>query len=426
MRALLVGSLIGLYVYAYQFNISNIGVAATALIIIILLYLRSKREGMSNHAIIIELMCYTVPVAWRSVFGGSFASLPVPWFYIMGVVFILSLLLSKTIKVEKNVRTGMTVSLTAIIILGTIQLWRSIDFNDALKEYITLSFYFLVLIFSVICSGLLSKEDYDRVIKAYILTCFMTAIFIIIQFAAARYMGIILGHLYLAANNRTGYGLMFEDLSSASIYLATAAFMAFLQLKQYKKYLIVFIVIFLGMTASSARTGLIALVVTVLLYTVTRRGFIKKTILFTVCILISIVGLNIYNIVRPGISSDTLFYDNGRYLSYTAAIDIFLQKPFLGAGFGDMTLVYLTGTTNPHFSFLKILTQTGIIYTSLFIGIIVYTLRTAYKDNKKTEMWVLLLSITGACFVPGLFSSRFFTVLMSLVYLRKGDDQALC
>jgi|LFRM01.1.fsa_nt_gb hypothetical protein len=428
MKFFLVCSLVGLYFCAFIVDVSSACVAFLALFILFLLFNLSKKQNCGFIAIILELMCYCIPISWRNIFGGSFATLPIPWFYILGAVLIVHLFFKKFYK--KSIR-GYGRALTSIgslilIFLALVPLLMTKHefFSESIGQFITLGFYNIILFFAIVKGPLMDNYETQRVRLAYMLSGFVTSIGIIIQFVFHRFTGVALGNIGYALN-RVIYGFMFMDISNGTLYLVTTAFMMLLYADKYSRKKILFymgtVFVLAAAAITSARTGIISFFLVFGIYILfNNKGLFSRIKGIITGSIILLVTFYFFNIVRP--MDNVVSYmlnSSGRIQGYIIAFNIFLKNFFIGTGFGrSYTSLLMGGVSMPHFSVLQYLVQTGIVYTSIIFGVILYAQILAIKKHF-IEGWLLLLTMVGSCFIPDIFSSRFIILIMLMIFLQQ-------
>lgn len=427
MRFFLASCLTALYLYAYYVNISNISVVIISSLILFLFFCFLKKRNRSTISIIIELMCYCIPISWRNIFGGSFKDIPLPWFYILGGILIVCIwfksFYKKTISGYDRLVAGIvTLILTFLGIIPLIITPRDF-FNEGIGQFITLSFYNIILFSSIVKGPLINCDEVNQVREAYFLSGFITSLGVIFQFLVHRIIGITIGNI-LYALNRVIYSFMFLDISSGTLYLASTAFMMIIfadKSRSRKMFLYLSAILTIVATAiTSARTGIVAFLITICLYSVSKKGIFKK---FTGILLVGFslfASLYFLGIVRPmSTAFDYFLNSSGRIEGYLLALEIFIKNLFLGTGFSrTYTSFLMEGLPVPHLSILQYLVQTGIIYTGMIFGVILYAQILSIKRSF-IEGWVLLLTIIGSCFIPDIFSSRFIIIILITIFIQK-------
>ena len=118
---------------------NQIFIACLLLCICISFIYVSKKQGNSLLIALVELLCYTWSSSWRNIFGGSFADIPIPWFYLIGLVIVLYFVFNRKFRIQKK----LFIMLWILITLGLIPVIISADFREAITEYITLLFFIL-------------------------------------------------------------------------------------------------------------------------------------------------------------------------------------------------------------------------------------------------------------------------------------------
>lgn len=420
MVYILLSIIYAVYSIANIYNISNALILVITAIIFFLIFRKLRANRMKSSISLILLMGATIPISFRNVLGGEFSANPITWFYVFGGMYFLITILSK-IKVMGRVRINLIGMLIIVLVgLSFIPLLISNNLSEGIKEYLTYLFFLLILFAAIIDKESLVKTDYRRIINVYILGGLFSSIGIIFQYIMFTVFSISFFRIEFYGLSRKYFSFMFYDMSSATVYLATVAFFILISenLKKTTKVLLMSTVV-IGMALSSARAGLASLFLVLILYGITKKGVINKLILVATAILFVSISLNILNSVR-GLDSSLsyLTYDAGRFDGYIDGINMFLDSPLFGQGYDMGYQMKQSGLVVPHFAFINMLAQTGIIITLMFLIIIGWLFFLAKKEKYHDLKWVILISLVGSMIIPGFFNSRFFTVIAALVVLR--------
>jgi hypothetical protein len=372
-------------------------------------------------------MCYSIPISWRNVFGGSFADIPLPWFYILGI-FLVAFIFFKYFYKSRIDGYGRAlaglVTLEALV-LGAILLLATGNnfFNESLGQFLTLSFYNLILFFCLVKGPLIGQPEMNRIRKAYLLSGLVTSIGIILQFVFHRFAGITLGNIDYA-KDRILYGFMFIDISAGTLYLASTALMAIIYADKYmERRIIPYIsaaLMIIAAAITSSRTGIAAFIATLFLYMLSKKGIYQKLFGITTAGIFILVSFFFFSLVRPMNNASSYILDgSGRIQGYLIGLEFFMKSPFLGTGFSrSFTSILMGGIPVPHFSLLQYLVQTGIVYTGMVFGVIAYAQMLAIKKSF-IEGWILLLTMIGSCLIPDIFSSRFIIIILMVIFIQE-------
>nr|WP_245363215.1 O-antigen ligase family protein [Cohnella thailandensis] len=178
------------------------------------------------------------------------------------------------------------------------------------------------------------------------------------------------------------------------------------------------IIILIGAAITSARTGLVAFFIVYLIYIfVGQKGISRKVMSLVIGVVALFSAYSLYKNVRQQSSiRDILFDSSDRDNGYEAAYNLFLQNPIFGHGFSIDYISSVMGQPIPHLSFLQYLVHGGIFYTLILFGVIFVAFLYA-KKRKMNASWLILLTVLGTCLVPDIFSTRYITLLIVLVFL---------
>jgi hypothetical protein len=201
-----------------------------------------------------------------------------------------------------------------------------------------------------------------------------------------------------------------------SLFLVSGAVLSFFHGRKYTGSSLGswFITSFLVITSvlTSARTGIVAFVFTMFVVSMLlltngsdRKSLNKVVLLFLANTIIIIIGF----IVFYGSRGTAIFSDSGRHSLNINALNIFRKAPLYGIGFGDINYA----GTLPHNIVFQSLAQGGLIYTIPIITFIIVLLISAFNRDKSIFA-TLVCIIFGAIFIPDIFDSRFFSVILAV------------
>ena len=397
---------------------SNIVIASILLCICISYIYVSKKKGNGLLVSLVELLCYTWSSSWRNIFGGSFESMPIPWFYLIGLMILLYIIFRNEFKVQK----GIFILLWLLITLGIIELAISPGFSEAMTEYITVLFLYLVIGAVQFSKITIEENEYFSMLKSFVYAMLISSIFIILQFAIQSFTGydfLSSSETVLLGGRRMMNTLLFGDISSATICLGIGVIIIIMDFKRFKHPYLISSLIIGGMTLSSARTGFITLIITSIIYIVFAKNTVNKIKVTIVSALAGVIGIIAYFTVRKVSSLDVLLSDNGRFVGYILAVQIWAKNPIFGVGFGDGNLSLMMQMPVPHFSLLKILTQTGIVYFLCLLALLIYYYIVSKRSIYHYGKYMFINTMIGSLFIPGIFSARFLTVILVIIILQE-------
>lgn len=412
-----------IYATSVTNHIPGFVISTISVLFFVIAYKTFKTRSNKTTALV-QIMCYSIPLSFRNVLGGDYSDLPVTWFYLIGAVLLIHLLsLKKEIKITSSLsKVTLLVVLVIIFTVIPLLLTNSAFISQGFSQFIILSFHNIIILAAILKGNILGEHDAAKIEKTYITAGFITSLGIITQFILFKY-GTIIGAIQYH-NNRVSFNFLFSDASHSTLYLATTAFLSILLLSYDSKYrtlkhTLIPIVILIGAGITSARTGLIVFFAVFIMYIFIGQKGITKKLFSTLLGVIALVGaVLLFKTVRTqGSITDVLFDSSGRSDGYNVAIDMFLEKPFLGYGFSKDYIAGLMGYPIPHFSFLQYLIHAGIFYTVMIFGIIAFAYFYA-KKRKMNESWLILMTVIGTCLIPDIFSTRYITLLMLMVFLK--------
>jgi len=257
----------------------------------------------------------------------------------------------------------------------------------------------------------------DVVYEEYGKMCLNIAILIMIQAffqVQYKYNLVTMSHLVESVNSvRLNSELLYNDISSATIGLAIGSFWYFFYSKSKFRYFFSAI-IFLGMIASSARTGFVTFgIIFALKLLFKYKKDIKKLIILCACGLGVIVLVTLLlSYVRGNVLEVGLLNDSGRFELTEFYFGTFKNKLWLGYGLGSDYLQSYFNRVMPHLSLLNIANQVGIIITILLLIFVLYFMKLFCKEKINLDMTLLIL--LGSCFIPEIWSTKFICLVFAL------------
>lgn len=419
-----------IYATSITYPIPGVIIFSITLIFFVLLYTVSKNKSRNTPTSLIQLMCYSIPLSWRNIFGGEYGDLPVSWFYLIGVLLAVHLILIKNeIKLKPSL-AKLSVIIGMILIFSIIPLLitNTSFIKQGVSQFIILCFHHVVILIAILKGNIISKDNILRIEKSYVAVGLVTSLGIITQFILFQ-LGFTIGTIRYFYN-RQMFHFLFSDVSHATLYLATTSLLSIQLLSSDKKinkfkYTVIPIITLIGAAITSARTGLIVFFVVYITYILFGQNGIVKKVISLVAGAIALFGAIAFSqVVRPQSSIyNALFDSSGRTAGYDVAIGMFLEKPFFGYGFSRDYIAGLMNAAIPHFSFLQYLIHAGVFYTVMIFGVIVFAYFYA-KKYKMNESWIILLTVIGTCLVPDIFSTRYITLIILIVFLKNKKPEA--
>ncbi|WP_226670493.1 hypothetical protein [Metabacillus litoralis] len=388
-------------------------------LLIIKIYKLCKRR-MSIIGSLVALLCISMPISFRNVFGGSYAEIPLPWFYIILIIFIIGSLL-KILKDKTKVLPQWSSLLIWLVLASVIPLMVSGNLIEGFKEFLSYLTFLLGVLGAIIHRNNLVKQEYHELVNFYIFGVIFSSIGIILQYFTFHHLSAELFRMEFYGGGRVYLSFLFFDMSGITVYMSTA--ILFLILLKKRMRFTLSILIILAMTLSTARAGIISLSVVMFIYLVFSSNLKNKIYILLFLIVGISIGINILSATRTNISGLTniLSENNGRFEPVILTLKAIVKSPLVGYGydFGDQLVA--VGSVVPHFALINILGQSGIVIAICYI-IIVYNIFKIVKSKKMDSLlWVITLSLVGSCVSPGFFDLRFFTILaiIGVLYRRE-------
>lgn len=361
-------------------------------------YLMQEKMKMSAQLIFLSLMILSVPYSFNNMFYSSYGDFPLSWYNVFFLIVLI--IMSLNLKLRKR-RFYVSILLFIWLIIPLI---NSKEIVLALKDFLN---FLPLLFFFCIETDPINKNNYLNIGDIYIISTLVTAFTLFIQFFLF-YSSIPLGKLTIYPN-RLAFGATFSDYSFLSLFLISGAALAYA--KKEKLNIIVLLLLFASLL-TSARTGLVAFILGMVIYSFLILKKKPRFVEFIKVASLIIFSIIIFVFLLPIIRQESLFEDSGRILNYYNALDVFSDNLFIGVGLGVESFKQFYGFSIPHNIIIQLMLQAGIISTILYMIINFKALFISYKRN---NFFLALLVVTiGSMFIPDIMNSRFFSLLIFL------------
>ena len=370
---------------------------------------------------------FLIPTSFVSVLATNYSVHPITYFHIS--IIIMSLFVFIKSRIKKTY--FFYVMLLFLFFIYCILIVP--NYLDALKQVLTTIFFFLSFYIGEYFYRKNSKSVFYNCVKLYCIVGVTYALQVLLQKIIIENFGIVIGHFAFMGLARNAFAALMMDYSFASLYLATIAIVLFLYYKinanfNFNTFFLTEIIVIYSMVITSARTGLVALIFTIIfaLYRYIKSteknklyNNLKKKKIYVCGVLIGIIYV-IYKILalRKG---QSFFDGSGRIDDYIVALNIFKNNWIAGIGFGRENYVNLANRTIPHNFFIQYLAQSGVIGTFIITFPFIYFIN-RYLINYKFK-YVFLCVFLGAMFIPDIISSRFLYALVIIGILSKNFEE---
>lgn len=409
--------LLGLY--NYQYGINSIIYLISNFIFLILIYFSDKKKSVTFK--LIELLIVSWPISWINILGTNTSQLQLPWYYIIGLLLVLSIIIQKKISHKVKGKKIIIMNYIFLMFYSIVPLIICNNFENGLGDYIMLMFFLIIMFVSHFFSNSITKEETEELRKMFIFINFICAIGIIFQYVMFKSYGQIffkLGRSGSFSGYQISCSLLFEDTSCSTIMLGCGFIYALMSTKKKKINYLFAIVILIGLALTSRRTSVISLVVILIPVLLnTGKGIVKKLGLIIIAPLIILITLHFLNLSRPTDNFSQYTQNNGRFIDYISGIDVAVHNP-IGIGYGDK---YLASKMNsgiiPHNTILRWVDQGGIFLAIPLIVIFIDILLIAKNKKMTLEFWDLIYIFLASNFIPDILNSRFLIIIFTIVLL---------
>ena len=377
------------------------------------LYIRLLRN-YNNKETLYLCSILLIPTSTVSIIGLSCSMFPLSWFHILVIILFIKVVL------QERVKKFYFALLSFFIGYVTVLSFITDNVFEAFKQILTISLFLSSFIIGVAIKKEPSNDLLETSVAFYICSTISFGVQIILQWTFINRIGIIIGHYGIMGRGRIAYAGLMGDYSFATLYLATGIMMALICYLDWSKINIIELIsieIFLLFTIIivTSRTGIVAFAIVLVAYSLYHLKSIgRKTITLIAIGFTSIpIVVNRLLSVRGG---QDLLDSSGRLPNYSQAISYFLKNPIWGVGLGVKNLTGRFNIGLPHNFFIQYLLQMGIIGTVvllLFFG--EFIINDINKNS--TIKWVFWIVAVGSMFIPDVFSSRFYYVIVIMCML---------
>lgn len=394
----IVTNLIGLYLYST--DMGKIMPLLTLLWVVLFSFYRKEEDKFLYSLIILS-----IPQSYVNVFYQRESPLVYSLFNILLMVYIFKQIFVLIIRIVQldSIKTSFIYnSLSKLLLIFSMVVLllkpsNTVYFSSYLKHLFPLVFLFLSFI-----ELQTQEEAIERYLELYLLTVLTVSLQVIIQYLYTKVTGRIDLGVYIKFANRLARGALFGDFSTLSFYLITPLFFV-LECPNYNKSQKTILVgmFVLSSFLTTARTGIFALMITIILLN------LKKPSTWITTILVSFILLTLYLNVFE--SRGQAFSDNGRIALMVDAFKLFKSSPILGVGFHDDLFPNII----VHNHFMQVLAQGGFVY---FLSNFIYWI-TLYHSVKNFS-WMratYIFMMVSSMLVPNFNLSRFHLIWLNLI-----------
>lgn len=409
------------------FNIFNLFFCENIIVmiayIIILYYFFKKNNTMTLYEKILALLLLMINTSFKTVIGISYSVLPLSAFNLL----LISIFIYTFIKDNKRIKNYYIIYFL-IIILFLLKLFflNSLSVSDAVKQMVNILGFMLVLPISIYTHKNCKIVFRRKYIDYYILNVLFFSFIVIIQFLLFTKFGIKVGKFEFMGQSRISYSGLFDDYSFASLYLMSGVALLIQEMLNNNKEIclkniLILTTIFYANLKVNARTGITGLAVAIIIYIFIEIAKTIKSnkISFRKSALILAFAVLLVLIIQQLMANRTgqnLFSDSGRFNTYKAGLEIFMDNLFLGGPLGVRNFKIIAGTAIPHNFVIQLLAQLGLIGSILIAGIFLLYFKSCFVEK---NLLLIMTIFCGAMFIPDIFNSRFIIVTFILASIKE-------
>ncbi|OUS69952.1 hypothetical protein B1748_29920 [Paenibacillus sp. MY03] len=377
------------------------------------------RNSKGNGALLttLKLLIISLPISFLNIFGGQYGEIPISWF---NLFFIILLVMTLKYLIISKYSRSLLFCVICLIVLGSVLTYFSHNLIDAAKQFLNiLIFVFLPLIgYQLYKTKYITETEIIKLKQIYINITIVTAVFILFQYALHRVLGFQTGNIDFMGTYRIAYGFVFNDYSFLSLFIVSGMALLYKSKKFNTSQLLLLSLMFAACVISSARTGIIALILALVLEALLSLTKIKirSVLKLPFIAILSIATVYFFSAIR---GTEEFLNDSGRIDGYLQAMEYFYSFPITGIGLGVRSYKDLTGLAIPHNIIIQYLVQTGIIFTVILIFFILKIFRDSIKINSNLTL-PLLTILLGGLFIPDIINSRYLPIIGMLIGLERG------
>ena len=413
-----------LSLFNYQKGMNSVIYLIANLILLALIFISNKKKSLCFK--LMELFIVSWPISWINVLGTSTSNLQLPWYYIIGVLLVISIMVQKKINTKLKGKKIIILNYIFLLLYSFVPLIICYRFSDGIGDYIMLMFFLIVMFVAYSSTESITDDEIIELRKMFVFVNFICSIGIIFQFIMFKHFGRIFFKLgrsgSFSGGNQVSCSLLFEDTSCSTIMIGCGFVYALLSAKNRKINYFLALIILIGLALTSRRTSVISLIIIIIpLLLNIEKGIVKKLGIFIIAPLIIITTLYFLNLSRPVKNVKQYTNDTGRFADYISGVDVAIHNP-LGIGYGD---TYLASRMNsgiiPHNTILRWIDQGGVFLAIPLVIIFLDILILSKKKKMDMEYWNLLYVFLASNFIPDILNSRFLLIIVLMVILYKKD-----
>jgi len=370
-------------------------------------------------ATIIRAIIYSIPTSFYNIMGTDYGTLPISFFNLFSLLLLMVVMakwiVRKTIRIKKPLIAYLLFGLMILLIIPTAY---SFDIFNATKQYMNVVLFCILTLTALVT--FVPPGIVNKLTKDYLGVAIVTTVGLVTQIIVYKSMGAAYGKLDVMGGMRTAYGFLFSDYSFLSLYLSSAALLT-VTLMLYNRKLnlsLIFCSVFLvyGSILTTARTGMVALLCALVFYGVIM--FVRRP-LITLSIMVALVLASGFYLDYSTHQRQDLISSSGRLAGYSVGIEELKNKPLSGTGLGVQAYKERFGIAIPHNIIIQYSVQGGLFSGLIVILLLITLLVVVYKDAHVLFLPIATV-IIGAQFIPDIFNSRFFPVMLMLSLISIG------
>ena len=388
---------------------------------------------------LLMLLCINWPISWRNVLGSKTEDLQLPWFYIVGSMLGIALIIKVFFSPQwkKKIFSLPMLWFGGVILVLIVLFSKTENKIESLKDILPIIYYWGLLTLAAIESESITRNYVDAVWAVFLFSNITLSVMIIFQFATYNLFNLSLFVINISGSwtgeTQTGFWFLMEDGTGAPIIMGAAVIIAALWANENKNekkiYSIIAFIIATGLSLTARRSGIVACMASLVVYgfvETLRKTNLKKLFYnhFFNAVLCCWMAC-VLNFVRPMFSFRDIIANNERFQGYEKAAQLIEQaevNPLIGTGMNDAALAEkMTGGVLPHNFLIRWVLLGGAIFAFFGILLLFYVAFKSLQKKLYVEQLMYFNCILGACVIPDIFATRFFAVICLMILLSQDN-----
>lgn len=363
------------------------------------------------------------------LYNFDFGFISLKFFEFLVIFSILILIFKRSFEFKKFFFRPLLSYIILLLILG-FSLLRSTNISFSISVFFVL--IFPILIFTIASNTINNRNEVKITINFLILSGFVQSLIILYQYFTFNSFQILYGlEGSMGNSNRVASFLLFSIVLSLILLIKKR--------KISLNFFIIFLFQFIAILLTKSRGAWVSLalitIILVLIYLL-KKNFISRFLKVTLYIsFLSIITINILpsetteSIIAQVESINNLEdrSSSDRIYMWRSAYDMFNENPIFGKGVGNYYNLYPyyryigadLRSTSAHSNYIMLLTEAGIIGTTLYLLFLISLIRISYKTiliNEEKNYRIILILSWMSFLIQGITNHNMYVVRSSQLF----------